>query len=129
MIKKNGFGPFTVWNRSNNTVNFLNNFFKFYFSNQNFVNYFYFFNKSVFQNQNQFLFNQNQFSNANQQQRNIIDILQQFCITEIVTFISFNFQKKSVLQASQNRFFNIRNQLVKFGFWYIDIYLSNNQQQ
>ena len=44
-------------------------------------------------------------------------------------FILFNFQKKSALQAFQNRFFNIKNQSAKFGFQYIDTHLLNNQQQ
>ena len=127
MIKKNGFGFFTIQNRSNNTVNFLNNFLRFYFQNQNFANYFYFFNRKVFQNQNQILFNQNQFSNANQQQRSITDVSQQFCIIEIATFILFNFQKEFALQVFQNRFSNTRNQFAKFDFRYIDIHLSNNQ--
>ena len=127
LIKKNDFGLFTIWNRSNNTINFLNNFFRFYFQNQNFVNYFYFSNRKAFQNQGQTLFDQNQFSNANQQQRSIIDVSQQFRIIEIVTSILFNFQKEFVLQVFQNRFSNTRNQSVKFSFWYIDIHLSNNQ--
>ena len=56
LIKKTGFGFFTVWNNSNNIVNFSNNSFKFYFSNQNFVNYFYFSKKKTFQNQDQISF-------------------------------------------------------------------------
>ena len=67
LIKKNDFGFFTIWNRSNNTVNFSNNFFKFYFQNQNFANYSYSSNRETFQNQGQASFDQNQFSNANQQ--------------------------------------------------------------
>ena len=107
----------------------MNNSFKFYFQNQNFANYFYSLNRKAFQNQDQISFDQNQFSNANQQQKNIINVSQQFCIIGIVTFISFNSQKKSALQIFQNRFSNTRNQSAKFGFQYINTHLPNNQQQ